>query len=293
MENKKGTIFIALSALFYATYGIWSRLMGGTFGEFNQAYIRAILLLAVLIPFGILTKGFRKVKREDVGWFVVIACMGGFNQAPFYFGFQHLPVGTATLLFYCMLTVGAYIIGTVFFKENLTKTKYVALVLAVVGLFVIYKFSLTSQQVIPALATSIAGLMGACFVVMSKKLSGNYSETQILTALAVVMFFGNVILSIGYREVFPTVQLSTPWAAEIFYSFALLIANAFVIEGFKHIEPSVGGVIGLLEVILAAVFGIVLFKEVLTIQLIVGSALLLISAGLTDAVNIAKKKINL
>ena len=126
---------------------------------------------------------------------------------------------------------------------------------------------------------------------MYKKLSGNYNETQILTALAIVMFLGNLVLSIGYHEVFPIVQISTAWIAEVFYSLALLTANAFVIEGFKHVEPSVGGVIGLLEVILAAVFGVVFFRELLTVQLLVGSGLLLVSAGLTDAVNIVKREL--
>ena len=126
---------------------------------------------------------------------------------------------------------------------------------------------------------------------MYKKLSGNYNETQILTALAIVMFLGNLVLSIGYHEVFPIVQISTAWIAEVFYSLALLTANAVVIEGFKHVEPSVGGVIGLLEVILAAVFGVVFFRELLTVQLLVGSGLLLVSAGLTDAVNIVKREL--
>lgn len=292
MENKKGTIFIALSAFFFATYGIWSRLMAGTFGEFNQAYIRAFILLVVLIPFGVLTKGFRKVRKEDVVWFVAIAAAGGFNQAPYYFGFQHLPVGTATLIFYCMLTIGAYILGKIFFKEEFTTTKYVSLLFAIVGLFVIYKFSLTPEQMVPAISTLISGFMGACGVVLSKKISSRHSETQILSTVFVVMFFGNFILSTLFHESFPAIQLSSAWSAEVLYSFALLAANGLVIEGFKHVEPSVGGVIGLLEVVLAAVFGIVLFKEVLTAQLIVGSALLLISAGLTDAVNVVKKKVN-
>ena len=64
MKNKqfiKGTSFISLSALFFASYGIWSKFMSHSFGEFNQAWTRALIVLCLLIPFGLLTKKFKKI----------------------------------------------------------------------------------------------------------------------------------------------------------------------------------------------------------------------------------------
>jgi len=106
MKNKQvnlGSIYIALSALVYASYGIWSRLMTGYFGEFNQAWIRAAVLLLFLMPFGLIAKKFKKIEKRDIKWFLIISLAGGLNQAPYFFGFQYLNVGTAALLFYTML----------------------------------------------------------------------------------------------------------------------------------------------------------------------------------------------
>lgn len=193
----KGSLFIIVSALAFGTYGVWSKTMVGAFGPYNQAWTRALLLLLVLIPFGIMTKQFRKVEKKDWIWFFVVSFSGALNQAPYYFGFEHLPVGTATLLFYMMLVLGAFIIGKLFFKEQLTPVKYISLVFALVGLCIIYRFGLTVDQLIPAIFTMIAGLMGASIVVFSKKLSSRYSETQILTYLFIAMLFSNLFLGVS------------------------------------------------------------------------------------------------
>ena len=290
IKKFKGSILIALSAVFFASYGIWSRLMMHSFGEFNQAWIRALLLLLVLIPFGLITKKFREIAKIDRKWFVVISLSGGINQAPFFYGFEHLPVGTATLLFYTMLTVGAYIIGKFFFQEKITMIKYLSLLIAIVGLFMIYSFSLNVNQILSAIASIIAGLMGASVVVFSKKLSSGYSETQILTSMFTVMFGVNFIISLLLGENFPVLDNMTPVWGELGYTAAMLIANAAVVMGFKYLEPSIGALIGLLEVIFAISFGIIFFQELLTMEMILGIGLVLIAIALPDLKNVMKIK---
>lgn len=288
-KTLKGTVLIAVSALFFGTYGIWSKIMSGTFGEFNQAWIRAFMFLLILIPLGFLTRSFRNIAKADIKWFVLISLMGGLNQAPYFWGFKHLPVGTATLLFYLLLTIGAYIIGALFFTEKMTKVKYASLILSVIGLSVIYRFSLTPDQVLPALSTMLAGFMGAIFVVFSKKISSNYTELQILTFALVGMFFCNGLFSFLFHETTPVVALSGPWMAQVAYGFSHLIANLMVFAGFKYLEPSIGGIIGLLEVIFAAVFGVIFFHEIITSELVIGSLLIIIAVGLSDIYSLIKK----
>ncbi|NMB56360.1 DMT family transporter [Candidatus Beckwithbacteria bacterium] len=219
------------------------------FGELNQAWIRAMLILIFLVPFGFLTKKFKMIKAKDLIWFILIAAAGGLNHAPYFYGFEHLPVGTATLLFYMMLTIGAYILGKLFFEEKMTKVKYFSLILAVIGLNIIYRFSLTGSQIIPAIATMFSGFLGACAVVFSKKLSSYYTETQILTVLFSDMVIINLAICFIFKENVPVISFSTAWLAEAAYASTMLIANTAVIEGFKYLEPSIGSLIGLLEVI--------------------------------------------
>jgi drug/metabolite transporter (DMT)-like permease len=290
MDNKlRGSILIGISAFFYASYGIWSRLMMGSFGEFNQAWIRGLLLLLILVPFGLWKKKIKKIERQDLRWFIVIALSGGLNQAPYFYGFEHLPVGTATLLFYTMLIIGAYLIGKFFFGEKINFVKYLSLFLAIIGLSVIYSFSISSNQLLPAIATILAGLMGASVVVFSKKLSSNYSETQILSSVFGVMFVSNLIISLGLKEGLPDLSSLTPVLGQLGYTGAMLLANSAVVAGFKHLEPSIGALIGLLEVIFAIGFGLLFFGEILSIGIVMGTILVIFAIALPDLKRIVEK----
>jgi len=70
--------------------------------------------------------------------------------------------------------------------------------------------------------------------------------------------------------------------AQIGYSAALLFANLAVIEGFKHIEASIGSLIGLAEILFRISFGIIFFAESLTIGTIIGGGLIILSAALPN-----------
>ena len=284
----KGSGLVAISAFFFATYGVWSKLMAGTFGEFNQAIIKAIILLTLLLPIGIKLGWYKKISRQDWKWFIAIALSGGLNQAPYYFGFMHLTVGTATLLFYTALTLGSYIIGAVFFSEKIDWGKQLAFLMAVGGLVIIYKFQLGSGQLWPAICTIFAGLMGATGVALSKKLSSNYSEIQIITGYLVAMIILNPIFSIIAGETMPVLSLTTPWMAQMGYAVSYILANTAVVAGFRHLDPSIGALVGLLEVIFAAIFGIVIFSEVLTWQLVIGGGLILMAMSLPELVKLKK-----
>ncbi|MBI5151057.1 MAG: EamA family transporter [Candidatus Pacebacteria bacterium] len=278
----RSSLCVIASAIFFSTYGVWSKIMMGYFGEFSQAWTRALLLLIILVPIGIMRKSFQTIRKQDIPWFLIISLSGGLNQAPYFYGFEHLSVGTATLLFYLMLTIGTFIIGALFFHEKFTSEKYISLGLSVVGLGILYKFSLSPSQILPAISTMAAGFMGASGVVFSKKLSSRYSETQILTSLFIVMLLSNGILSILFKEQVPLLTFTAPWFAQFGYTGALVIANSFAILGFKYLEPSVGGILGLLEVVFAAVLGVVLFQENVTPQLFLGSICIIFAAAYVD-----------
>lgn len=271
-----GASYVLTSALFFSTYGIWSKLMSHSFGEFSQAWTRGLIMLAVIIPIGIIRKDFQKIAQKDLKWFVLISLIGGLNQAPYFLGFKYLPVGTATLLFYAFLTLGSFIFGRLFFAEVINRPKQLAFLLSLAGMFLIYKFYLLPTQIIPALLTAIAGLMGATFVVFSKKLSNTYSEIQILSSDFFVVFFGNLAISVIIGDHLPNLTLSVPWIAQFGYAGAMLLANAAVIAGFAKLEPSIGGLIGLAEILFGIFFGVIFFGEILTLPMIFGAGLILL-----------------
>mgnify|MGYP001581594541 CR=1 FL=1 len=288
-ERSRGTLYILISSVFYASYGIWSRMMGGYFGEFSQAWTRGLVLLVFVLIYGTYKNIFRKIPREDLKWFGIIALCGGLNQAPYYYGFQSLGVGTGTVIFYAALLVGGYLIGSVVFKEKMGLTKLASLILAIIGIATIYKLSLRVDQIIPALTMITAALMGSIAAVLPKKLSGNYHELQIMLGYFIVMVVANGFLAWIFGEKLPIGSTVTPWLGQLGYIMAMLLANVTVIEGFRHVEASVGSLIGLMEIILGVLFGYLFFAEHILSTTLVGGVLIILSAALPSLVELRKK----
>lgn len=283
IENKqiKGAGFILTSALFYASYGVWSRLMASSFGEFSQAWTRGLVLLVGTVILNFIFKFFKPIQKKDWVWFGVIALMG-LNQAPYFYGFKYLNVGTATLLFYAALVIGGYVIGRLSFGEKITKVKWLSLILALVGMVVIYQLVLRPDQLLAVGLTILAGLMGAGGVCYTKKLSGNYPEIQIMMSYFISISVINFIISRIVGDPLPVLAFNTPWLAQFGYLTAFLLANLAVIQGYKYLEPSIGSLIGLVEIIFGVALGAILFGEVVGWGVVIGSILILIAAVLPN-----------
>ena len=287
MNNKTvGTSYILISALFYGSYGVWSRLMVRSFGEFSQAWSRGLILFVVVLLLNWKMKFIKRIEKCDWKWFLTIALAGGLNQAPYYMGFEHLTIGTATLLFYATLVVGGYILGKVFFAEKLTIAKISSLVIAIVGMVVIYGISLSQSQLVPASMTVLAGIMGASTVILPKKLVGNYHELQIMFGYFLMQVIFNYPMAQLMGDQLPTLELNAAWGGQLGYALVMMLANLAAIKGFSYLEPSIGSLLGLAEILFGIGLGVILFGESLGTGVIVGGLLIILAAALPSLTEI-------
>jgi len=276
-KRMQGILWITASAVCFGSYGIWSKLMMGSFGEFSQGWIRGFLLILVLIPIGIYKKSYKKILYKDLIWFALIS-LGAMNQAPYFFAFSSLTIGTATLLFYASLTIGGYAVGKIIFYETMTWQKILAFFCAIAGMYVLFEFTINRYEYLAGGAAILAGLMGGVEVTITKKVSNRYSNIQILTILFAVMFLGNIPFGIFHHETIPAISMTIPWLAQLGYTIAMLGAMYAVVKGFKYLEASIGSLIGLSEILFAALFGVIFFGESITISLLVGGVIILFAA---------------
>lgn len=287
-----GPLLILASAVFFGSYGIWSKMMMGAFDEFTQGWTRSLLILCVLVPYGTITKAFTPMYRKDLHWWLIYAVPGSLVVPFYYYGFAHLPIGTATLIFYASLTVASYILGFLFFGEKMSWVKYLALFLGISGLGIIYAKSVTldTSLVLPFLVTAASGICGGIEVVFTKKLSDRYSPIQ----LTIFLFILSLALCLGLSYVvhgFVALPISPmPWIGNILHAVATTAAFFLVILGYKHIEPSVGSIIGLTEILFGIVFGLVLFNEQLTTPILIGCLCICIAAALPNIAELNRTK---
>lgn len=287
-----GPALILASAVFFGSYGIWSKMMMGAFDEFTQGWTRSLLILCVLIPVGIRMKAFTPIRRIELHWWLIYAVPGSLVVPFYYYGFAHLPIGTATLIFYASLTVASYVLGFIFFGEKKSWVKYLSLVLGISGLVIIYAKSVTidASLVVPFLVTALSGICGGIEVVFTKKLSDRYTPIQLTTFLFLLSLILCLGLSYGMHGFAALPITPMPWIGNVLHAIATTAAFFLVILGYKHVEPSVGSIIGLTEILFGIVFGVLLFGEILTVPILIGSTCICVAAALPNIEEVYRKK---
>lgn len=273
---------ILLSAVGYGSYGVWSRLMGHEFGIFYQGWVRSLIILCILIPIALITKSFKPVRKEDIKWLIIPVAFGVFCSAPIYYAFNHMDIGTATLIFYSLFIITNYSIGNLFLGEVITRYKLLSLFLSIIGLLFIFGFSLANFSLLALLMAVLNGIASGGEVATTKKTSHTYPSLQLAIYVWAGTFITNLPMSllVGEKQILPSVD--TAWIAMSAFALIGLAAFWLVVEGFRYVDASIGSLIGLLEIISSVIFGIFLFKEQLTLSVIVGGGIIFLAAMLPD-----------
>jgi drug/metabolite transporter (DMT)-like permease len=290
LKTTKGMSLILVSALMFGSYGIWSRLMGQDFGVFYQGWTRALIIVLILFPFLHFRKEIVKIDRSDWKWLTVYMVFTSLTQAPIFYAFNHMDIGSATLLFFVTMLLTMYVVGFAFLGERFTKVKIVSFGLALVGMYLVFSFSLATFTLLAALMAILNGIASGGEVYFSKKIYGKY-YAQYLTWLSWLMIIPtNGIASVLVGETQHLPSLDIVWLYQLGYVTAGIIGFWAVIEGLKYIESSIGGLLGLLEIIFSITFGILIFKEVLTERIIIGGLVVIFASALPHLVSLFKKE---
>ena len=278
----KGSILIFGSALCFASYGVWSRLLGHEFAVFYQGWVRSAIILLILLPIAIVGKQLKPIRKPDRTWFAITMICTVFTQAPLYFAYNHLPLGTATFIFYGFFLITTYAVGWIFLSEKLTRIKMISLLLALTGLLLTFGLSLGSFSIAAMLLAALNGLASGGEIATSKKSTRRYSSLQLTLYSWVLILLTHLPISLilGERQIPPAFDLE--WAAMLGYAASGLGGFWLVIEGFKYIDASIGGLIGLLEIPLSVILGIALFSDHIAASVIFGGLIIIAAAVLPD-----------
>ncbi|MCA9379065.1 EamA family transporter [Candidatus Dojkabacteria bacterium] len=288
LKQFKGSFFLIIAAAAFATYGVFAKYLSG-YDVFFQGYVRSLIVAGVLFVLGLVFGQLRPIKRADLKYWFIILLATTFVLAPLTYAYRNLPLGTASFLFYSTLTVATYFLGRAFFNEKLTKAKIISAALALVGLFTIFSVDFSSLLLLPMLMAALNGVASSGELVSSKNLTDKYSSLQVTMVVFLWIGVSNSVFSLLTGESQNLALITVHWPYLLGICTASIIGVIFVYAGFKNIDPSVGALIGLLEIIFSVIFGAVLFGEILSINTLIGGGLILIAAALPNAIELAKR----
>jgi drug/metabolite transporter (DMT)-like permease len=282
VSKMTGYSMILASSLCFGFYGVWSRLLGKEFGVFYQGWVRSAIILIVLLPIAIIGKHMKPIKKPHRKWLITTMVFTIFTQAPIYFAFNHLPLGTATFIFYGFFLLTSYFIGWLFLSEKINRVKVVSFFLALLGLLMTFGLSLSAFSLGAMILAALSGIACGGEVATSKKTTDRYSSLLLTTYSWIFILLTHLPLSliVGERQIVP--ELNQEWLAMLGYAASGLGGFWLIIEGFKYVDASIGGLIGLLEIIFSVFFGIFFFDDRLTIPVVVGGIIIILAAVLPD-----------
>ena len=152
----------------------------------------------------------------------------------------------------------------------------------------IYKSDITLVKSIYVLFALFSGLLVGFWNTLTKKVSGKYSEFQMMSldqsATLMVCLIGSVVAG----EKLPPLSQYHIWIWLLIFALSTVVTIFLLIRGFKYVEAQVGSLILPMEIVFASIFGYLIFKEILKTNIYLGGLFILVAA-LLPALKFPKK----
>lgn len=274
-----GATLIVLSSFFYASYGIWTKLMGDFFGGYTASGLRSILVVLFLLPPALWYRKLEPMQwRKAWKYMLAMIIASTFVWGPLYYAIQHAGVGISLTVNYALLILGMFFFGWLFDKERYTADKFLATALGIVGLAMVFSPSMQVGALFPLLLSAISGFAVAGNMVITKRLP--YNSTQSTLVLWETSIIANFIMAFVFREHMPQIGAHVQWFYLVLFAIASVTASWMFVTGLKMIEAGAAGILGLLEVVFAVIFGVVFFHEKLDLLVVLGIVVIIASAAI-------------
>lgn len=240
---------------------------------FVRLSIGAIALL-VLAPFfgGKLNSIPRILTRPGV-W--IMALSAGAYQALFFIAVERTGVATAALVTVGCIPISAGIVGWIFLKEKPNRIWFIATSIAVSGLAVRSAGELQTNNSSGLLFAIGAGVGIGGYLNAAKVEIRRGAHPMLLPGLAYLL--GSIALFLILRSEFFKIEWNGEKILLALYIGVITmgLANAFQILGLNGISPGVAATMMIADPLVAAILGIFLLGELLTIQGAIGLGLVI------------------
>jgi drug/metabolite transporter (DMT)-like permease len=249
-----------------------------------------------LIIFVLKTKRFTKLQKKDI---IPIAILGFFGVIVYHFGLnygeQFISPGFASLII-ATIPIQIVILARIILKEKISYTKYLGIILALLGVLVISIWGkaesvLEIEYALGAVAILVAAIMAAFYTIAGKKLLERYNGLSLtvyailLGSIGLIPFFSQSLIeevnNMSIKAWFAVIFLgifSTVIGYVIWY-VALRIKSASEISVYLYAIP-----------VLSTIISYFWFKDEITFMFLFGGFLVLFGLFLVNKKKVKSNK---
>jgi drug/metabolite transporter (DMT)-like permease len=273
-----GAGLIVLSSVFYASYGIWTKLMGDFFGGYTASAWRSVLVLAMLAPIALAYRQFEPVAWRRNWKYLVGLLLGSlFVWGPLYYAILHAGIGISLAVAYAFIVLGMFLFGRLMAGEQFTRDKWLATILGLAGVGLVFAPTMAGLGWLALVAAMVSGLSTAFNMVITKQVP--YNATQSTVALWIASVIANFLMVPLAGEPAPATVWHVEWLYLIVFAAASVAASWFFVKGVKLVDAGAAGILGLLEIVFGVLFGAIFFAERPGGIVLIGVALIIAAAA--------------
>ncbi|MBW2963194.1 DMT family transporter [Candidatus Woesearchaeota archaeon] len=277
-EITKGKIALLISAIIWSLGFLMVRWMYSIgYSVYTFLFINWIISGFVFFLILKYKKIKIKPKRTDIKWLITLGFFDVATALTFIWSLILAKIAVAEFLHYTM-PVWAFLFAVFWLKEKITRWKFFALIIALVGISLVFNLDslsngldLASLGALLALASAVTyGMM----MNLGRKLENvsQYVTSFWMRVVGTVILFFFFIFSITFKS----------WLDILIFSGYAIITSVIPLSlffyGLRKVEATTSSILMLVEVPLASFWAFLFFKEGLTVFNIIGGIFILVSA---------------
>ena len=296
MDSYKGFLYAILSSLSYAIMPIFAKVAYDNGSNSTSALIFRFLIAGVIL---LIYLKIKKINLKiNLKQFFILFIIGAFGYTitteTLFLSYNYLDVGLATTLHYIYPAI-VCLLSFVFFKEKVGYKKIISLIFSILGVYSLIAFEDKSLNTLGIILALFSGLCyGLNVVTLSLK------ELKIIdhTVLTMYVCFGATLGLIIYGAFTDSIILKLNLKITYSYLGLSIISTIFsmvlLLKAIELIGSTSASILGTFEAIMSIFLGVIFLGEKLSLALILGSTLIVISTIILakDKKNSANPNIN-
>lgn len=274
--DRAGILFVALSALGFATLGVFGKIAFGMGWSSLDLLSWRMLLAAVWVWGWLLRRGGWRFRISEALVPFLLGAVGYATQTTLYFAaLERLPVGVLVLLLY-VYPVFVVLLAWLLERERPTQTALLAMGLALVGI---------------ALTTDLSGQVGLLGVLLALASAAVYATYLLVSAR--VSHVSDPVRTSGYVFVGAALSFTalawldgrfqvpgslSDWGLLLGVStVATVFPVVLIFAGLRRIRATRASIVSMLEPLFTIALGVLILGERLSLAQLLGGGLVLLS----------------
>lgn len=278
--SRQGILLIALAAVSWGTVGVVVKSLyeSTSLSPIAVGFYRlALSVPALLLALSGLGKKAFQIRAKDIPVIALMGAMLALYQLCYFAAIPRVGVAIATLVTLCTAPVIVALLSVLFLKERLGFNVITALVIAIVGTFLLVGFQPASGgQVFSGVLLALGSATGYALVALTSRRLSNYHPLQ---PVAFGFTVGAIVLLPFALSTGLTTSLDASSWLRLLYLGLVPTALAYTLFtlGMRTTKATTATIVTLLEPLTAVILAFLLFREQLSATAILGGVLLIVA----------------